>query len=308
MDVALTPPGALFAGRPATLPAPGGGDTAARFAALWEAAACSPSEGRLFEAHHDARAILTEAGRTPDSGATYGVWAAGGPEPATLENGRLRGTKHWCSGAGLLTHALVTVRHGSSNTLVLVTLDQPGVHREPATWRSPAFADTDTRTVRFDVAVTPDDVVGVDDWYLRRPGFWHGAIGVAACWAGCAAGVVARVVERWPEHPHALAHLGAIDSGLWALRAALEAAAREIDADPVGDDDTRRRRALRVRHIVDTGVRDVTDRLARAIGPGPLAHDVDLHVALAATDLYRRQCHAERDLEALGALSAARRA
>jgi alkylation response protein AidB-like acyl-CoA dehydrogenase len=220
---------------------------------------------------------------------------------------RLRGEKHWCSGASLVTHALVTADESGRDggALVCVPIESNvGTRIElcPPTWTSPAFAATDTRTVAFDLDLDADAVIGRDDWYLRRAGFWWGAVGVAACWAGCAAGVVDHVDDRWPHDPHALAHLGAIDAALEALRAVLTHAAYEIDAvDP--DDDAGgagRMRALRVRHIVDVLVADITSRLPRALGPGPLAHDPDLHIALAEVDLYRRQCHAERDLEQLG--------
>ena len=42
-----------------------------------------------------------------------------------------------------------------------------------------------------------DDMVASDDWYLERAGFWHGAGGVAACWAGCAAGLVELLRPTW---------------------------------------------------------------------------------------------------------------
>lgn len=294
----------LLAHAPDDLQQPGSGRTAERFEALWDLGAVSPRTARLLEAHYDARAILREAGRTPGEGRTFGVWAAGGPDPATLDDGgRLRGSKHWCSGASLVSHALVSVRHGGSNALVEVALDRPGVTVEPSRWQSPAFADVDTRTVRFDLVVDDDDVVGIDDWYLRRPGFWHGAIGVAACWAGCADGMVRRLGERWPDDPHAHAHLGAIDGALWAMRAAVLTAAAEIDRNP-GQATERQQRALRVRHLVDALVAEITARAARAVGPGPLAHDAGVHQAMIESDLYRRQCHAERDLEVLGRLRA----
>ncbi len=290
----------LLAGRSADLPQPGGGRTAERFEQLWGLGATSPATARLLEAHYDARAILREAGREPDEADTFGVWAAGGPDPATLDDdGHLTGAKRWCSGASLVSHALVTVRHGSSNALVRVSLRSPGVALDPPDWRSPAFASVDTRTVRFDLAVEADDIVGTDDWYLRRPGFWHGAVGVASCWAGCADGIVRRLAATWPDEPHARAHLGAIDAGLWSMRAAVGAAAAEIDAGEATDP-VHRQRALRVRHLVDQTVGDITTRLARAVGPGPHAQQPDVHVAIVETDLYRRQCHAERDLEILG--------
>ena len=40
--------------------------------------------------------------------------------------------------------------------------------------------------------------------------------------------------------------------------------------------------------------------VTRNVGPAPLAYRPDLHLVLTETDLYRRQCHAERDLADLG--------
>lgn len=298
----------LLEALPGALPDPGSGATPARFARLWEIAATDPSLGRLAEAHYDAVSILHEAGRAPALGATYGVWAAGGRDPATLSRDgdgvRLTGRKHWCSGATLVSHAVITARDRASNALVVVDMSEPGARPAPATWTSPAFEAVDTRTVDFDLRLDVDNVIGTDDWYLRRPGFWHGAVGVAACWAGCAAGLMGRLTSAWPGDPHSAAHLGAIDAGLWAMRSAIETAGREIDAHPTGDADEGRRRALRVRHVVDSTVADITTRVARAVGPGPLAHQPSVHVVLAETDLYRRQCHAERDLAELGGIVA----
>lgn len=300
------------------IPLPGAGETAARFARLWELAARSPQLGRLAEAHFDAVAILAEAGRSADPGQRYGVWAAGGPDPATLRRTasglRLVGTKHWCSGASIVSQALVTARQdtgndaagdrgGGTNALVLVKLSAPGLTMLESDWQSPAFAEIDTRSVAFDMVVDEDSVIGLDDWYLRRRGFWHGAVGVAACWAGAIAGIVARSLGHIPTDPHANAHLGAIDAELWNLRTLISAAAHEIDVDHGEQERDRRRRALRVRHLVDDAIDSVMAHLTRATGPRLLAHVGDVHHELAEVDLYRRQCHAERDLEILGELS-----
>lgn len=292
------------------LPYPGGGQTIERFRRLWATAERSPSLGRLLEAHHDAKAILAEAGVAVPDAWRFGVWAAGGPKPLVLEQEcgrwRLHGEKAWCTGASLVSHALVSAGDGDSSTLVLVDMSAAGIELLPSSWMSPAFADIDTRTVAFDITLGKQDVIGAEGWYLHRPGFWHGAVGVAACWAGCASGLVQRVVDQWRDDPHALAHLGAIDADIWTMRAVLARAAAEIDADPFDsgpfDSDNGFQRALRVRHIVDTAVADITTRLTRAIGPGPLAHQPELHTVLSEVDLYRRQCHAERDLQQLGTL------
>ncbi|CAN0294977.1 unnamed protein product, partial [Phaeothamnion confervicola] len=201
------------------LPLPGSGATADRFLALWSFGARAPSFGRVAEAHHDAMAILAEAGRSAASAGLNGVWAAGGPDPLRLERGcagrwHLRGSKHWCSAATFATSALVTAASPLGGTLVRVDLGRAGVQVGAPSWQSPAMAAVDTRSVHFDLDVDDTDLVGVDDWYLRRPGFWHGAVGVAASWAGCVDGVVGRLASMWRDDPHAMAHLGAIDATL----------------------------------------------------------------------------------------------
>lgn len=75
--------------------------------------------GRLFEGHVDALQIAsrygTEAqcaalGQAIAGGATLGVWNAElAGEPLRLEGLRLSGGKSFASGAGILSHALVTV-------------------------------------------------------------------------------------------------------------------------------------------------------------------------------------------------------
>jgi hypothetical protein len=69
--------------------------------------------GRLAEAHADATAILAELGANPPKrGELWAVWAAESGE-ATLTVDEIddvtefSGTKAWCSGIGLCTHALV---------------------------------------------------------------------------------------------------------------------------------------------------------------------------------------------------------
>lgn len=290
------------------LAVPGRGGTAARFEALWNIASCSPSLGRLAEAHHDAVAILHEADRTEVAPGLHGVWAAGGPDPLLLvrEGGswRLRGSKHWCSGATLATRALVTAAQPSGlGALVLVDLTADGVRPAAPNWESPALRAVDTRTVQFDLAIDADAIIGVDDWYLRRPGFWHGSVGVAACWAGCVDGIVSRLQPGWRSDPHAVAHLGAIDALLWSMRTLVAATGDAIDAEPIGEEPVRQQRAMRIRHIVVEAVDEIIDRIPRALGPGPLALQPNVHRHLAETDLYRRQSQAERDLESLGGLS-----
>ena len=59
-------------------------------------------------------------------------------------------------------------------------------------------------------------------------------------------------------------------------------------------------RALTVRHLVEQACTDVLRRLPRAYGPYPLVMEENISRRYQELDLYLRQSHAERDLEALG--------
>ena len=114
-----------------TLPAPGGGDTVARWAALARWGRADLPLGRLAEGHTDAVAILRELGARPHPHACYGVWAARpGGIGAELSGDprRLTGTVRFCSGARDLDRALVVAAAPEGMRLVDLALDQPGVH------------------------------------------------------------------------------------------------------------------------------------------------------------------------------------
>lgn len=283
-------------------PLPGAGATAERWAALAALAGRDLVLARLAEAHADAVAILAELDGPPvGAGERYGVWAAEAPG-AVVEvdkDGNLSGTKAWCSGAGLLTHALVTARRGDERLLCRVALDQDGVRPGPAAWAWNGMRAADTRAVEFSGAAA--EVVGAPGSYLSRPGFWIGGIGVAACWYGGTAAVAEPLrhrVSRHPDDPHAAAHLGAVDVTLGAARDVLRAAAAAVDACPRGD---HARLARRVRGTVADAASQVALRVGRALGPAPLVADAAHAQRVADLEVYVRQDHAERDLAALGA-------
>jgi hypothetical protein len=56
---------------------------------------------------------------------------------------------------------------------------------------------------------------------------------------------------------------------------------------------------------VDQLASDTLQRFSRAYGPHPLAMDAAMSRRCAELHLFLRQCHAERDLEALGRAEAA---
>ncbi len=290
------------------LPLPGGGATPQRHRALAGWGTADLSLARLAEAHTDALAILAEGRHRPRPRALYGVWASDAPPGRVtcrqLANGdwRLDGTKQFCSGATLVDAALVTAHHAAGVRLFDLAIDGDSVRPQPSSWANPAFEDTATSAVQFDGTVVPAcDAIGGERWYLDRPGFWHGSIGPAACWAGGALSLIDAATRLQRRDPHSRAQLGALQATAWGLAAILDQAGREIDADPSDQSGTARTRGLKVRHLVERACSDVLDRFGRATGPQLLAFDPAVIRQHAALALYIRQCHGERDLESIPA-------
>lgn len=297
-------------------PLPGGGRTSARFDVLSAVAEDDLCAARLAEGHLDAVAILAELDGDPVApGQYWGVWAAEPPGSGlTATRGPdgwvLNGLKQYCSGAHSCTHALVTATAEDGRRLFAVRTSTPEVEAGtgcapvPGTWRAIGMAGSDSPDIRFtDVPATP---VGGVEAYLRRPGFHHGGVGVAACWYG-GARAVARVLFTRAEQradPFTDAHAGAVDLRLYTAGTVLRRAAEEIDLDPLDKAGAAGLRALRVRALVAEVCSEVLDHVGRATGAGPLCHDERHARAVADLGVYVRQHHAERDLAALGGLVA----
>jgi alkylation response protein AidB-like acyl-CoA dehydrogenase len=293
------------------LPLPATGRTAERWQRLAQLAEDNIVAARVAEAHVDAVAILHElGGKPPELDQLWGVWAAEAPDAAvTVTDTRgavtLNGTKVWCSGAGFCTHALVTARLDDGRRgLFAVALNEPSVKPLPSTWWNAGMAGSDTRPVQFNN--THAVAVGEPGDYLSRPGFWHGAIGVAACWLGGARRVadpLYRCAASDSADAYSLAHLGAVDAALAAGDAILSAAALQVDSDPFDRAGVAQLLARRVRTVVEHAVDEAITRTGRALGPGPLCQDGRHAQRVADLSIYIRQSHAERDLAELGRLA-----
>lgn len=289
------------------LPRPGSGRTLERWRCLAWVAGQDLGLCKLYEGHTDALAIMAElAALQPAPNTTWGMWAAEPPNARLSvrhHQGRywLDGRKAWCSGAGTVSHALLTAwDEAGEQQLVAVALGQPGVTVTDLGWDAVGMAATGSVEVLFEQAEgTP---VGAPGQYIARPGFWQGGIGIAACWYGAAQQLAQRLhghcLQR--DDPHALAHLGAVDTALAAMRAVLQQASDAIDAAPTDDCQWLARRA---RAVVEHGCEQVLSHVGRALGAGPYCKDG--HFARLAADLpvFLRQSHAERDLAALGDLT-----
>ncbi len=290
------------------LPGPGSGHTMDRFVALAEISALDLSLGRLIEGHTDAIAILAEAGRKPPPSAVMGVWAARGPGADLIatrprEGWCLQGCKPWASGAGTLTHALVTAATPDGDCLFEVAVNGDGVTVIPGSWPAVGMARSDSGDVTFDLLVAPDSLIGPPGWYVDRPGFWFGSVGVAACWLGGALGLVRSLgtdLAQRQADPHQLAHLGAAAARCASMARDIAWAAGRIDALPSDPDRAIRHVALEVRQLVENGCLEVLTHVGRAGGAGPMCHDPAQSRRMADLQVYIRQHHAERDAEQLG--------
>lgn len=307
----LVPPGAYRLGvrlaqacaRADRWPLPGQGRTARRFALLAAIAGRDLVLARLVEAHADAIAIAVELGyRDREDGQRWAVWAAGPPGSVTAKQFEdrwvLEGVKSWCSGASLVTHALVDAAAPDGQRLFAVAVRAPGVVVQPPSWTGPGMQRADTRSVAFVQAVAAP--VGRPGGYLSRPGFWAGAIGVAACWHGGSRAVARPLylrAQKGEDDAITMAHLGAVHTAICEDAAVLQAAAEKLDRNPSRDHSVL---ALTVRDTIERNATAILDHVGRALGPAPLAHDADHARLVADHSVYIRQSHADFDRAEIG--------
>ncbi|MFW9081466.1 acyl-CoA dehydrogenase [Pseudomonas sp. P2757] len=290
------------------LPLPGSGYTLERFQGLALVGGHDLGVCKLYEGHTDALSIIEQLGGAPTPGSTWGMWAAEPPQARVKVSPSghmvvLDGRKAWCSGAAVLSHALLTAwDEADRQQLVAVALDQPGVTITDQGWQAVGMGATGSVEVLFDRV--EGQAIGSPGDYLQRPGFWQGGIGIAACWYGAARGIAERLRQHCTqrEEPHALAHLGAVDVALQAAADVLRFSALHIDAHPQANAELLARRA---RAVVEQSAAQVIDHVGRALGAGPFCKDRQFARLSADLPVFLRQSHAERDLAALGQLIAA---
>lgn len=294
------------------IPALGGGSTAARWERLhtW-AKTGSVSVARLAEAHVDALSILHEAefDAPASNDAIYGVWASGGPGTGPAfdrHHGTITGTKRFASGVGVVDRTVMTVDDGEGGTwLVEVDLaPAPTWQRSSDRWTTPAMADTATGDVTF-VDHPVMRTVGGAGWYLQRPGFWHGAVGPAACWGGAAAGLVDLVDRDETRDPFRSRARGSMRAEALSILSSLSSAGEATDRS-FDDREGAHYRAIAVRSLVERSCTHILDQFGRAWGPRVFVADEAIAQRMADIQLYVRQHHGDADLAALGALPSLR--
>ncbi len=162
---------------------------------------------RLVEGHVDAIQIVCRHGTMQQierlrelvaQGATLGVWNAGLPgEPLRLDGGRLTGGKNYASGAGVLSHALVTADVLDGVQLILLDLARTRPEMDRGWWQVTGMQRSETHRVRWDGVLTDEeDRIGIPNVYAQEPYFSGGALRFVAVHAGGIAGIFDRVRDH----------------------------------------------------------------------------------------------------------------
>lgn len=258
--------------------------------------------GRLFEGHVDALQIVgrygspkqvTAAHAAARDGAVFGVWNADLPgEPLRLEDGRLTGGKAFASGAGILSHALVSVDAAGGRQLVLLDLADtpPTIDRD--WWRVTGMQRSETHLARWrDEPVPAAALIGAPGDYVREPWFSGGAIRFCAVQAGGIAAVTDQVRDHLvatdrAADPHQAGRLA--DLYLTAQSAADRVAAAAL-AWSNDDVDATIAHVAAARAAVYAAGERVLSLAQAAVGVSAMFVDHPLAATLADLSVYLRQ-------------------
>ena len=212
------------------------GDAAAARALMRRMAVAGRADlafGRLFEGHVNAIQLVLAHGDAEQIGALHadiaegailGVWNSDASERGLrVGDGRFEGAKNFASGAGIVTHPLVTTdaNDPSSTRMYLCDLRQRDVPIDRGWWRPIGMIRSETHIVDLTGLPAPD-AVGPPGAYQRQPAFSAGALrfvavqvgGVHAVFDAVRDHLVATDRARHPIQRHRLARLfGLADAG-----------------------------------------------------------------------------------------------
>ena len=274
--------------------------------------------GRLFEGHVDALQIVCRYGspaqraaaaQAASGGGAFGVWNADLPgEPLRLDGMALHGGKSFASGAGILSHALVSVDAPGGRQLILLDLARipPAIDRD--WWRTIGMQRSETHIVRWAGAgIAADDLIGRPCDYVREPWFSGGALRFAAVQAGGVAGLVDRVRDHLvaagrAADPHQAARLAALYAAAEAAAGAVRRAAACWFESP---DETRLAHVAAARAAVYAAGDRALTLAGQAVGVQAMFVAHPLAAALADLTVYLRQPGPDAQRMRVGAAVAA---
>jgi alkylation response protein AidB-like acyl-CoA dehydrogenase len=261
------------------------------------------SIGRLLEGHVNALELFQWYGSDAQqvalgcrlgAGAIYGVWATEPPPGVMLARSdgqlRLHGEKIFATGAGGITHAIITAQPAAGERqLVVVRADDPA-RTDLSGWRVRGMRATGSGRYSLEgLAVEPDDLLGVAGDYDREPRFTTGAWRFTAVQLG---GVEALLIEtRLAMQPTARedavqrarfadAVAAARTAYLWVRECALRAAS---------DDQNGPAFARMTRGVVERAALDVMELATRITGTHSAMDGTRIDKIMRDLSLYLRQ-------------------
>ena len=253
------------------------------------------SVARLFEGHVNAAKLVTLYGDGPARkavrgalrrGALMGVWGAEGDPPMRMDaDGRLRGTKRFASGLGLVDLAVVSLADERGVRLLVCPTHDPA-RCETDRWNVTGMRATASGTFRFD-GLEPLAELGRPGDYVREPHFEGGTWRYCAAHLGGAEALCDEVRtmlarSKRADDPHQADRIARMAMACETARLWIESAARRIEGAPA-DADGAAAYALLAREATERACLEVIDLAERALGMA--AHAEALPVARMRRDL-----------------------
>lgn len=275
--------------------------------------------GRLIEGHGNALALISRCGTERQrvtanaeaaGGALFGVWntaPADGVRIAATRDGsmELQGRKTFCSGAGIVSRALITARDAEGRSqMLLVPTDRVPVRIDRSSWDPLGMLASDSFAVDFsDVRLDADARIGELGDYDRQPWFGAGAARFVAVQAGGVARLAhelaAFAVRRSTgDDPVQMTRLGecvvAADTAAHWVRASAQAWSAWDGAPSAEHERTLQTTVDAARYATERAALDVLERVERGVGargllsPEPFAalvRDLRMYLRQPAPDL-----------------------
>ncbi|OCY60317.1 acyl-CoA dehydrogenase, partial [Acinetobacter pittii] len=183
--------------------------------------------------------------------------------------------------------------------LCIVDLSHPSITTDLSHWHAVGMHATQTAQVTF--KNTPVKLIGQPNSYLKRPGFWHGAAGVAACWYGAAVRLANFLQESCQANPNPYKklYLGEVAQQLEITKQYFQYVAKLIDHKPTLSHE-REIRILRAQ--TEQCCLSVIERVGKALGARPFCEDATFAQLMADLPVFIRQSHAAFDYEQIAEL------